>query len=84
MATATCERSAPHFRMPRLAPRANRFDALGVLSWAVAAQFGIDLERVRAFLRSKEWRRTAAPEERFERASGDAAVIVAEIAREVA
>ena len=46
-------------------------------------EFGIDLDRVRVFLRDKERRRRAAVDARFERAGRDARAIVAQIAAEV-
>lgn len=43
----------------------------------------IDLERVRAFLKAKEERRQARIDALFERATREAAVIIAQIAREL-
>lgn len=45
--------------------------------------FGIDLDRVRTFLREKDGRRNARLDARFERARRDARAIVAQIASQV-
>lgn len=45
--------------------------------------FGIDLDRVRAFLREKDGRRSARLDARFEQARRDARAIVAQIASQV-
>ena len=49
----------------------------------MAEQFGVDLDRVRAFLADKEERRRARIDARFVRATRDARAIVAEIAAHV-
>lgn len=46
-------------------------------------EFGIDLDRARAFQAEKERRRNARIDARFERATRDAAAIVAAIAQQV-
>ena len=46
----------------------------------MAEQFGVDLDRVRAFLAAKEERRRASIDARFARATRDARAIIAEIA----
>ena len=45
--------------------------------------FGVDLDRVRAFLAEKERRRRLAVDERYARATRDARAIVSEIAAQV-
>lgn len=49
----------------------------------MAEQFGVDLDRVRAFLADKEERRRARIDARFARATRDAGAIIAEIAAQV-
>ena len=46
-------------------------------------EFGVDLDRVRAFLADKERRRRLAVDERYARATRDARAIVSEIAAQV-
>lgn len=46
-------------------------------------EFGIDLDQVRAYLRSREGRRRAAVDERFERARRDAGAIIEQIAAQL-
>ena len=46
-------------------------------------EFGVDLERVRAFLADKERRRRLAVDERYARATRDARAIVSEIVAQV-
>ena len=54
------------------------------LYWhAVANEFGIDLDRARAFQTDKERRRRARIDARFEQATRDASAIVAAIAEQV-
>ena len=54
------------------------------LYWhAVANEFGIDLDRARAFQTEKERRRRARIDARFEQATRDASAIVAAIAEQV-
>ena len=45
--------------------------------------FGVDLDRARAFLADKEWRRRARIDERYARATRDARAIVSEISARV-
>lgn len=49
----------------------------------MAEQFGVDLDRVRAFLADKEERRRERIDARFARATRDARAIIAEIATRV-
>ena len=49
----------------------------------MAEQFGVDLDRVRAFLAAKEEHRRARIDARFARATRDAQAIIAEIATRV-
>ena len=46
-------------------------------------EFGVDLDRVRAFLADREQRRRLAVDERYARATRDARAIVSEIAAQV-
>ena len=50
---------------------------------AMDEEFGVDLDRVRAFLADKERRRRLAVDERYARATRDARAIVSEIAAQV-
>ena len=49
----------------------------------VSSEKPVDLERVRAFLKAKEERRQARIDALFERATGEAGAIIAQIAREL-